>query len=332
MKLGVYTACLHDRTLAECLEVLHGLGLRGMELNAGGFMPAPHLHVDALLASERARRSYLAELAHADLELTALNVNCNPLHPDRRVGTAYTRDLHRAIELASLLGVRNVVTMSGLPGDHPGGRAPAWMVQPWHSAATDVLHYQWDDVAVPFWSDIERRAHRADVRVCIEMHPYNIVYNPATLVRLIERTNATHIGAEMDPSHLFWQGVEPLDAIAYLGDRVFNAAAKDTRINQESLRLHGVLDDRYVTPDRDDPATIGLGGEYVLNQFPEDPPWQFVAVGRAHDTAYWRSFLQALHSVDAEMPVNIEHEDDEVTVTEGLAIAAGHLLKAAEGL
>ncbi|MFD7080019.1 sugar phosphate isomerase/epimerase family protein [Streptomyces sp. NPDC059918] len=332
MKLGVYTACLHDRTLSESLEVLHRLGLNGIELNAGGFMSAPHLHVDALLASERARRSFLAELSDAAVELTALNVNCNPLHPDPEVGATYARDLHRAVELAGLLGVRNVVTMSGLPGDHPGGRTPAWMVQPWHSAATDALRYQWDEVAVPFWGDVDRRARRAGVRVALEMHPHNLVYNPATLVRLIERTGATHIGAEMDPSHLFWQGMEPLDAIAYLGDRVFNAAAKDTRVNQESLRLHGVLDDRYVTPGPDDPTAIGLGGRYVLNRFPENPPWQFVAVGRAHDTTYWRSFLEALHKVDPDMPVNIEHEDDEVTVSEGLAIAAGHLLTAAEGL
>ncbi|MCX4784388.1 sugar phosphate isomerase/epimerase family protein [Streptomyces sp. NBC_01264] len=332
MKLGVYTACLHDRTLTECLDVLHELGLGGIELNAGGFMPAPHLHVDALMASDRARRQFLATLADAQIELTALNVNCNPLHPDRRVGATYTADLHQAVELAGLLGVRNVVTMSGLPGDHPGGRTPAWMVQPWHSAATDALRYQWEEVGVPFWTDIEHRAARAGVRICIEMHPHNLVYNPATLVRLIEQTNATHIGAEMDPSHLFWQGMEPLDAIAYLGDRVFNAAAKDTRINPKSMQLHGVLDDRYVTPNPDDPSAISLGGDYVLNRFPDDPPWQFVAVGRAHDTAYWQSFLAALSSIDPDMPVNIEHEDDEITVREGLRIASENLLAAARQL
>ena len=330
MKLGVYTACLHDRTLAECLDVLGELGLDSIEINAGGFLPAPHLPVDALLDSARARREYLSQIADRSITLTALNVNCNPLHPDPELREAYVSDLWRAIELAGLLGVPNIVTMSGLPGAHPGCSAPTWMPQPWHSAATDVLRYQWDEVAVPFWTDIDRRARAANVRICIEMHPHNLVYNPATMMRLIDRTGAENIGAEMDPSHLFWQGMEPIEAIKFLGERVFNAAAKDTRINEANCRLNGVLDDRYITPDIDDPSAIGIGGRYVLNRFPESPSWQFVAVGRGHDTDYWESFLTALRNVNPSIAVNIEHEDDELDVLGGLTVAAD-TLKAASG-
>jgi sugar phosphate isomerase/epimerase len=332
MKLGIYTACLPDKTLAECLDILGELGLDSIEVNAGGFLTAPHLPVDGLLASSRARREYLAQISDRDITLTALNVNCNPLHPDPEVRGVYVRDLWQAIELAGLLGVGNVVTMSGLPGAHAGCTAPTWMPQPWHSAATNVLRYQWDEVAVPFWRDIERRARAAGVRVCIEMHPHNVVYNPATLMRLIERTDGEHIGAEMDPSHLFWQGIEPVEAIKYLGDRVFNAAAKDTRINEENCRVNGILDDRYVTPDGDDPSAIGLGGRYVLNRSPLDPSWQFVAVGRGHDAEYWNSFLTALHSVNASIAVNIEHEDDELDVLTGLKVATETLKTASRGV
>ncbi len=331
MKLGAYTACLHDKTLDESLDILGDLGLESIEVNAGGFLPAPHLPVDGLLASERARREYLSRLSDRNITLTALNVNCNPLHPDPEVRGGYVNALWRAIELAGLLGVRNVVTMSGLPGAHPGCLAPTWMAQPWHSAATDVLHYQWDEVAIPFWRDIERRARAAEVRICIEMHPHNLVYNPSTLMRLINRTDSEHIGAEMDPSHLFWQGMEPIKAIEYLGNRVFNAAAKDTRINEANCQLNGVLDDRYETPDLDDPSAIGLGGRYVLNRFPENPSWQFVAVGRGHDTDYWASFLAALQKVDPSIAVNIEHEDDELDVLQGLKVAAQTLKTASSG-
>lgn len=332
MKLGVYTACLPDKTLSECLDVVGGLGLQSIEVHAGGFLAAPHLPVDGLLASSRARRDYLAQISDRNITLTALNVNCNPLHPDPEVRGVYVRDLWQAIDLAGLLGVRNVVTMSGLPGAHSGCRAPTWMPQPWHSAATDVLRYQWDDVAVPFWTDIDRRARAAEVRVCIEMHPHNVVYNPATLMRLIDRTNSENIGAEMDPSHLFWQGIEPVEAIRHIGDRVFNAAAKDTRINEANCRLHGVLDDRYIIPDPDDPSTIKLGGSYVLNRAPENPAWQFVAVGRGHDVDYWTSFLTALCEVNPSIAVNIEHEDDELDVLSGLGVAADTLTKAATGV
>lgn len=329
MKLGAYTACLHDKTLDESLEILAGLGLTGVEVNTGGFLTAPHIPVDALLASERARKEYLARIAGHGLELTALNVNGNPLHPDVEVGSKHARDLRTAIELAGLLGVRNVVTMSGQPAAEPGGRAPAWIVEPWNSAASEVLAHQWDDVAVPFWREIEQLARRADVRVCIEMHPHNLVYNPATLLRLIERTGSTHIGAELDPSHLFWQGMEPLVAIEHLGDRVFNAAAKDVRVNEANMRLHGMLDDRFRTPAADDPDALNLGGRYVLNRFPEDAPWNFVAVGRGHDASYWGEFLAALARVDPELPVNIEHEDAELGQLEGLRVSAETLIGAA---
>ncbi|HVV12989.1 sugar phosphate isomerase/epimerase [Amycolatopsis sp.] len=329
MKFGAYTACLHDRTLDEILELLPGMGLDSLEVNAGGFIPAPHIHVDALLASGRARREYLARIAGAGITLTALNVNGNPLHPDVAVSAKHAGDLRSAIELAGLLGVRNVVAMSGQPGAHPGALAPAWIVEPWNSAASEVLEYQWSEVAVPFWQDIEQRARRADVRVCIEMHPHNVVYNPATLTRLIERTGSTQIGAEMDPSHLFWQGMEPITVIGHLGDRVFHAAAKDVRINEEHCRLNGVLDDRFRTPGPGEPS-VGIGGRYVLNRFPETPPWEFVSVGKGHDVAYWADFLAALAKVDPDIAINIEHEDVELGQLEGLTFAAAQLLAARE--
>jgi sugar phosphate isomerase/epimerase len=331
MKLGAYTACLHDKTLSEVLELLRGMGLESIEVNAGGFIPAPHIHVDALLASDRARKDYLAQIADSGVELTALNVNGNPLHPDVEVGSKHANDLRTAIELAGHLGVRQVVTMSGQPGAHPGGLAPTWIVEPWNSAATEVLEYQWNEVAVPFWRDVEERARRADVRVCIEMHPHNLVYNPATLLRLIERVDATNIGAEMDPSHLFWQGIEPIVAIEHLGDRVFHAAAKDVRINEENCRLNGVLDDRFRTPKQGEPA-VGLGGRYVLNQFPENPPWEFVAIGRGHEVSYWTDFLAALVKVNPDIAVNIEHEDVELGQVEGLSFAAEKLIAASRAL
>jgi sugar phosphate isomerase/epimerase len=331
MKLGAYTACLHDKTLSEVLELLRGMGLESIEVNAGGFIPAPHIHVDALLASDRARKDYLAQIADSGVELTALNVNGNPLHPDVEVGSKHANDLRTAIELAGHLGVRQVVTMSGQPGAHPGGLAPTWIVEPWNSAATEVLEYQWNEVAVPFWRDVEERARRADVRVCIEMHPHNLVYNPATLLRLIERVDATNIGAEMDPSHLFWQGIEPIVAIEHLGDRVFHAAAKDVRINEENCRLNGVLDDRFRTPKPGEP-TVGLGGRYVLNKFPENPPWEFVAIGRGHEVSYWTDFLTALVKVNPDIAVNIEHEDMELGQVEGLSFAAEKLIAASRAL
>ncbi|MDI3387838.1 sugar phosphate isomerase/epimerase [Streptomyces sp. B-S-A8] len=257
--------------------------------------------------------------------MTGLNVNGNPLDPHPEAGPRHAADLRRAIEVAGLLGVRRVVTMSGLPAAEPGGRVPAWNVNPWHSAYLDSLEYQWDRVAVPFWRDVEQLAARHGVGVCIEMHPHNLVFNPATLRRLVERTEARHIGAELDPSHLFWQGIDPVAAVEDLGPLVFHAAAKDTRLNPR-CRVDGVLDDRFTRVTR---SPLSLGGPWTLNDWPTESSWDFVAVGRGHDTSYWRDFLAALARVDPDMAVNIEHEDAELGRLEGLEVAAGTLRAAA---
>jgi len=328
MRLGAYTACLHDRSLDETLKILGELGLTSAEINTGGFIPAPHIPIDELLASAGAREDYLGRYEQAGITLTGLNCNGNPLSPDPLVGPKHADDLWRSIELAALLGVKRVVTMSGLPGAQVGSTAATWVVNPWDSQWLDILDYQWNEVAVPFWRDIQARAADADVRVCIEMHPHNLVFNPPTLLRLIEQTGATHVGAEMDPSHLFWQGMDPVAATKYLGDRVFHAAAKDTRINEENARIFGVLDDRFTrTPADQNP--LNLGGDNTLNQWPQQPAWQFVAVGRGHGEEFWVPFLRALHAIDPDMAVNIEHEDAELDQIEGLRLAAENLLAAA---
>jgi len=330
MRLGAYTACLHDRSLDETLKILGELGLTSAEINAGGFIPAPHLPIDDILAGAGAREDYLGRFAQAGIELTGLNVNGNPLNPDPAVGPRHAADLHRAIDVAAALGVTRVVTMSGLPAGEPGGRTANWVVNPWDSQFLDILDYQWQRVAVPFWKDINARAAAADVKVCIEMHPQNLVFNPPTLRRLVDETGATHVGAEMDPSHLFWQGIDPVAALDSLDGLVYNAAAKDTRINA-AAKVNGVLDDRFGRVLPTDPGAIGLGGKDTLSRSPENSSWDFVAVGRGHDVAFWTDFLAAIKRIDPDMAVNIEHEDQELGQLEGLEYAAKTLLTAAAG-
>ncbi len=327
MKLGAYTACLHDLPLPEALKILADMGLTSAEVNSGGFLPAPHLPIPQLLESADARSEYLGEYAAAGIELTALNCNGNPLDPDLE-GAKQANDLLTSIELASKLGVKRVVTMSGAPGAEASSTKPVWNVLPWHSAFLEIRDYQWDEVAIPFWKKVQDVAADADVKVCIEMHPGNVVFNPRTLERLVTETNATHVGAEMDPSHLFWQGIDPTEATKSLGSLVYNAAAKDTRINPLS-RVNGNLDDAFSWVPVDEPGGLSLGGRYTLGGWPKDPSWDFVAVGRGHDVNWWTGFLAALAEIDPDMPVNIEHEDQELDQLGGLRSAAETLIKAA---
>ncbi len=328
MLLGAYDACLFDKPLGEALDLIASLGLSSVEINSGGFLPPVHLPVDDVRASQGAREDYLGEFSSRGLTLTALNCNGNPLHP--APGFPHRQDLLDSIELAALLGVRRVVTMSGTPGGDPASTSPVWNPLPWWSPLLDVRDHQWQ-VAVPFWKDVQARAADADVRVCVEMHPGNVVFNPATMHRLADAIGATHVGAEMDPSHLFWQGIDPVLAVEDLGDLVYNAAAKDTRIN-ERCRINGVLDDSFTRVEPGQPGYLELGGGTTLSGWPASSSWDFVAVGRGHDVAYWTRFLRALRSVDPDMPVNIEHEDAELDQLDGLRFAAATLIEAERSL
>ncbi|WP_105567272.1 sugar phosphate isomerase/epimerase family protein [Microbacterium halophytorum] len=331
MKLGVYNAILHDRTLPEALEVIASLGLTGIELNSGGFLPARHIpSFDDILASDAARDDYVGAFEGTGVGIAGLNANGNPLHPNHTIAEKHAADVHRSILLAERLGQTRVVTMSGLPGGEPGASHPNWIVNAWNSTALDVLDYQWG-VAADFWRDTDRFAADHGVKVALELHPQNLVFNAADVHKLLDLTGATHLGVEMDASHLFWQQMDPVAVTRHLGELIFQAAAKDVRINRANAELYGVLDNsfRRLSPEED---RTNLGGDEWANEWPKDSAWDFVALGRGHDTAYWTEFLRALHEVDPGMLVNIEHEDTSLGPVEGLAEAAAVLRAADDAL
>ena len=321
MKLGVYNAILHDRPLPEALKVVADLGLTGIEINSGGFLPAVHVPTfDQILESDAARDDYLAIFEGTGVSIAGLNCNGNPLHPNPLIGDKHAEDVRRSIRLAHRLGQNRVVTMSGLPGGERGATVPNWIVNAWNSAALDVLDYQWD-VAAKFWKETDRLAADHGVKVALELHPQNLVFNPADVYKLVELTGATHVGVELDASHLFWQQMDPVAVVRELGPLVFHAAAKDVRVNKDTAAIYGVLDNRFRRLSPEENRT-NLGGDEWANEWPKPAAWDFVALGKGHDTAYWTEFLRALHEVDPDMLVNIEHEDVELGRIEGLEVAA----------
>ncbi|MCW2131547.1 sugar phosphate isomerase/epimerase family protein [Arthrobacter sp. VKM Ac-2550] len=324
MKLGVYNAVLHDRPLPEALKVIADLGLTGIEINTGGFLPPVHMpNIDEILESDAARDDYLAIFDGTGVSIAGLNCNGNPLHPNRAIADKHAEDIRCSIQLAHRLGQNRVVTMSGLPGGEPEATRPNWIVNAWNSAALDVLDYQWE-VAAEFWKETDQLARELDVKVALELHPQNLVFNPADVYKLLELTKATHIGVELDASHLFWQQMDPVAVVRHLGPLVVQAAAKDVRVNTETAALYGVLDNRFRRLSPEEERT-NLGGDEWANEWPKESAWDFVALGKGHDTAYWTEFLRALYEVDPEMLVNIEHEDVSLGRIEGLEAAASVL-------
>lgn len=331
MRLGLYNAVLHDRSLPAAIDAIADAGLTGLELNTGGFLPPVHIpNIDEILESDAARDDFLGIFEGTGVSLAGLNCNGNPLHPTRAIGEKHAEDVRRSIRLAERLGQNRVVTMSGLPGGEPGSTRVNWVVNAWNSAALEVLDYQWD-IAADFWRETDRLAADHGVKVALELHPQNVVFNSADVHKLIELTGATHVGVELDASHLFWQQMDPVAVIRHLGELVFHAAAKDVRINRPTAELNGVLDNSFRRLSPDEPRT-NLGGDEWANEWPKPAAWDFVALGKGHDVAYWTEFLRALRDVDPDMLVNIEHEDVELGRIEGIHVAAGVLKAADEAL
>lgn len=327
MRLGVYNAILHDRSLPEAIEVVAGLGLTGLEMNSGGFLPATHIPtLEDILVSDTARDEFLGLFEGTGVSIAGLNCNGNPLHPNAVIGDKHGEDVRRSIRLANRLGQDRVVTMSGLPGGEAGTKHPNWVVNAWNSAALDVLDYQWD-IAAKYWRETDRLAADLGVKVALELHPQNIVFNSADVNKLIDLTGATNVGVELDASHLFWQQMDPVAVVRHLGPLIFQAAAKDVRINTENAALYGVLDNSFRRLSADEPR-VNLGGDEWANEWPKASAWDFVALGKGHDVQFWTDFLRALHDVDPNILVNIEHEDTELGRIEGLEVAAAILKEA----
>lgn len=327
MNLGAYTACLHNFTLSEALDHLKSFGLTGAEVNVGGFIPSPHCPVDLLIGSKTAREDYLGIFEEKGMRPAGLNTSGNVVDPLSDVGPRHTYDLKRAIELASKLGIGEIVCMSGLPGTDPDAKYPAWVVNPWNGEQLEVLEYQYG-VLEKFWKEMDLRAQDAGVKLAWELHPTNTVFTPTQFLQFEERVGGfKNIGVNMDPSHLMWQGMDIMKSIELLGDKIFHVHAKDTKI-EPGVDTRGVLDPSFGPVPEDESARTPVGMNHYCSSWPSDPAWRFVAIGEGHDVPWWSEFLAAIAKIDPEMNINIEHEDAAYDQLEGIRLGAENLIAA----
>lgn len=302
-----------DATLRWCAE--HGV--TGVEFGVGGYSPSPHVDRAALLADAGACRALTARLDDAGLALVALNASGNPLHPDPAVAAEHEQALRDAIMLASELGVERVVAMSGCPGG-PAGRAggagswPVFAGGAWLPDMEGLWDAQWSERIAPFWARLSGWAQQTapDVVICLELHPGTSIYNAASFLALREVTG-DNVAVNLDPSHFWWQGIDPLATLAWIGEHVAFVHGKDTVLHRDRVALHGVLDYRW-------PATA------------QTMPWHFCAVGRGRPLAEWAALLGALADAGYDGPISIEHEDPTLSPEDGVEASRAGLLAAAQ--
>ena len=245
------------------------------------------------------------KLDDSGFHISALSCHGNPLHPDAAVAKGYIETSRRTVLLAEKLGVGTVIDFSGCPGDHDGAKFPNWVTCPWPPEYSDVLAWQWEKKVIPYWKEHARFAADHGIRIAIEMHPGFVAYSPETMLRL-RAESGDNIGVNYDPSHMFWQGIDPIRAIRILGDAIFHVHAKDTQIYDANLPLTGVLDTKKYTDER-------------------NRGWIFRTVGYGHDAGWWREFVSTLRMFGYDGVLSIEHEDSLMSGDEGLAKAAEFL-------
>ena len=301
MKVGVFTPLLSQLPLADVLKKLKSHGISTVELATGNYPGDAHCKL-SMLDDDRARAGFQQALADQGFTISALSCHGNPLHPNPALAERDQEVNRKTILLAEKLKVPVVVDFSGCPGDGPGATRPNWVTCPWPPEYLETLKWQWDEVVAPYWKARAKFAEDHGVRVAIEMHPGFVAYSPETLLRLRDIAGPA-IGCNYDPSHMFWQAIDPIAAIRVLGDSIFHVHAKDTQIYERNLPTTGVLDTKPYTDER-------------------NRAWIFRTCGYGHGEEWWREFISTLRMFGYDYVLSIEHEDSLLSAEDGLARAA----------
>ena len=306
MKLCVLANLYGNKTLDETLARLKSLGVEAVEIGAGGYPGKAHCNPAELLADGKKFDDFKATIDKYGIEIAALAAHGNPVHPDKKIAKEFDDDFRNAVLLAEKLGVDTVITFSGCPGDSENSKYPNWVTCPWPDDYLKVLEYQWNEVLIPYWKETVKFANDHKVtKIALEMHPGFCVYNPETLLKLRAAVGET-IGANFDPSHLIWQGIDPVSAIRALEGAIYHVHAKDTKIDKYNTAKFGVLDTKH------------YGDELHRS-------WIFRTVGYGNGLQYWRDMISNLRLVGYDKVMSIEHEDSLMSIDEGLEKAVAFL-------
>ena len=302
MQLGLFTPVFGKLSLDTMLvELKRYPQIRTLEIGTGGWPGSSHIDVDGLLANPSLAREYLAKLNDAGLSISALSCHGNPVHPQENIAKRDDATFRRTVQLAELLKVPVVITFSGCPGGSPKDSTPNWITAAWPPEYAEALTWQWEQRLLPYWSEAAAFASSHGVKVALEAHPGFCVYNTQTLLRL-RGVAGPSLGINLDPSHLWWQGMNISQVIAELGEAIFHVHAKDVFLNAPQIAKNGVLDT-------------------TSYQHMRQRSWTFRSVGWGHDALAWKTIVSSLRLSGYDYVMSIEHEDALASIDEGLSSA-----------
>jgi sugar phosphate isomerase/epimerase len=289
MEIGLCSLSLLDRTWDEALDTLAANGITWIEADAGGHIPKDHYDPHALLADPDALARFRESLESRGLRIAAFGCYGNPVHPSAERRQRDHDDFAATCRLARELGVDRVTVLSGCPAGGPTDRAPNWIVNSIYPDFRSAYTWQWEKCLIPYWREAAALADESGVRICIEPHGGDMVYNHETFLRLRDAIGPT-VGVNFDPSHLFWMGIDVFAMVHELGDAIYYVHAKDVSIDEAAVRREGLV-------PAVDFADWG------------NRSWVYRAVGSGHGLTFWRELLTCLRRVGYDGVVSLELED-----------------------
>jgi sugar phosphate isomerase/epimerase len=298
MRVGVFSVLYQNFPLEQALEKIVAAGASAVEIGTGGLPGSHHCHLDDLLASAEKRAAYLKAVESRGIIISALSCHWDPISPDARIAQESDVIFRKTVDLAEKLGVPAVNVLSGLPAGSANDTCPNWVTCPWPPHFLEILDYQWNQVAIPYWRGAAAFAEGHGVKIGVEMHPGMLVYNVEMLLRLREACGPA-LGCNFDPSHLFWNGVDPVAAIRKLGDAIVHVHGKDCYVDPYNVAINGCNDHKPY-------SKIPLRS------------WTFRTIGYGHDIKVWKDIVSALRVVGYDHVISIEHEDGLMSFDEGL--------------
>jgi len=299
MKLGMVSATFRDRSWEEACRAVKELGLQAIEPSTGGYDGSEHCDPAEMLKDAELIKGFSNSAEKYGLQISEFNCKGNPLHPDKKISEKYINTLESAMKLASRTGVDTICVFAGLPGAAEDALYPNWITHPWPFFFSKALKWQGNKKTIPFWTKMAKKAKKMGLKFAFEMEPGDMVYNTETFLKLREAVGMEEIAANLDPGHLFYQGIDIELCIRRLGAAIVHVHVKDAKIARSVVEYTGVIDAK------------------MFNEL-QTRAWNYSTVGYGHDQAFWKNFVATLRMIGYEGVLSIENENTNMSSNEGI--------------
>ena len=306
MKLGLMSSCFSNKTWEEACKLTKEAGLQAIESPTGGLDGIYHCKPTEMVKDTDTVKTFKNAAEKNNLVISAFSCKGNPVHPDQRIADEYIADLEASMEIAQKIGVESISVFAGVPGAGPGAVYPNWIVHPWPFFFSNALKWQWEEKIIPFWIKMAKKAKKMNIKFGFEMEPGDSVYNPETLLKLREAVGMEQIACNLDPGHLFYQGIDIEVCIRRLGNMIVHVHIKDAIISKSVVDFTGILDAKMFSEV-------------------QTRAWNYATVGFGHDAQFWKNFVSTLRITGYDGVLSIENENTNMSASEGLKISVDFL-------